>query len=123
MACVAQSRSRSTRRKIRRPARGAQTEGIGAGRTNPVILDCNMPELSGVLLVQELRKSSDYADLPVTMLTGRRGDRDEDLARFACANDYMKKPFDPKNWFVASRRCSRTTASCAADGIEQRVKP
>ncbi len=29
------------------------------------------------------------------MLTGRRSDRDEELARFAGANDYMKKPFDP----------------------------
>jgi DNA-binding response OmpR family regulator len=68
---------------------------IKARRPDLVILDCNMPELSGVLLVQELRKSPDFADLPVMMLTGRRGDRDEELARFAGANDYMKKPFDP----------------------------
>lgn len=68
---------------------------IKARRPDLVILDCNMPELSGVLLVQELRKSPDFADLPVMMLTGRRGDRDEELARFAGANDYMRKPFDP----------------------------
>ena len=68
---------------------------IKARRPDMVILDCNMPELSGVLLVQELRKLADFADLPVMMLTGRRGERDEELARFAGANDYMKKPFDP----------------------------
>jgi DNA-binding response OmpR family regulator len=68
---------------------------IKARRPDLVILDCNMPELSGVLLVQELRNSPEFADLPVMMLTGRRGDRDEELARFAGANDYMKKPFDP----------------------------
>lgn len=68
---------------------------IKARRPDLVILDCNMPGLSGVLLVQELRKSPDFATLPVMMLTGRRGDRDEELARFAGANDYMKKPFDP----------------------------
>lgn len=68
---------------------------IKARRPDLVILDCNMPELSGVLLVQELRKSPDLADLPVMMLTGRRGYRYEELARFAGANDYMKKPFDP----------------------------
>jgi DNA-binding response OmpR family regulator len=68
---------------------------IKARRPDLVILDCNMPELSGVLLVQELRKSTEFANLPVMMLTGRRGDRDEELARFAGANDYMKKPFDP----------------------------
>ena len=68
---------------------------IKARRPDLVILDCNMPELSGVLLVQELRKTVEFADLPVMMLTGRRSDRDEELARFAGANDYMKKPFDP----------------------------
>lgn len=68
---------------------------IKARRPDLVILDCNMPELSGVLLVQELRKMPDFADLPVMMLTGRRSERDEELARFAGANEYLKKPFDP----------------------------
>lgn len=75
---------------------GAQAlQVIKARRPDLVILDCNMPGLSGVLLVQELRKMTDFADLPVMMLTGRRGSRDEELARFAGANEYMKKPFDP----------------------------
>jgi DNA-binding response OmpR family regulator len=60
-----------------------------------VILDCNMPELSGVNVVRELRKSMDFAELPVLMLTGRRSEADEELARFAGANDYLRKPFDP----------------------------
>jgi DNA-binding response OmpR family regulator len=68
---------------------------IKARRPDLVILDCNMPGLSGVLLVQELRKMPEFADLPVMMLTGRRSERDEELARFAGANEYMKKPFDP----------------------------
>jgi len=60
-----------------------------------VILDCNMPGISGVSLVEELRRTPGLADLPVMMLTGRRSQRDEDLARYAGADDYMKKPFDP----------------------------
>ena len=75
---------------------GAQAlQVIKARRPDLVILDCNMPGLSGVLLVQELRKMTAFADLPVMMLTGRRSSRDEELARFAGANEYMKKPFDP----------------------------
>ena len=42
---------------------------IKTRRPDLVILDCNMPGLSGVLLVQELRKSPDFAGLPVMMLT------------------------------------------------------
>jgi DNA-binding response OmpR family regulator len=67
-------------------------------RPDLVVLDCNMPGLSGVLLVQELRKIPEFATLPVLMLTGRRGARDEELARFAGANDYMRKPFDPEEF-------------------------
>jgi DNA-binding response OmpR family regulator len=69
---------------------------IKARRPDLVILDCNMPGLSGVLLVQELRNMTEFASLPVMMLTGRQSQRDEELARFAGANDYMKKPFDPE---------------------------
>ena len=68
---------------------------IKARRPDLVVLDCNMPGLSGVLLVQELRKMPTFASLPVLMLTGRQGQRDEEIARFAGADDYMKKPFDP----------------------------
>lgn len=59
-----------------------------------VVLDCTLPGLSGVLILQELRKNPDTCDLPVLMLTGRRGHADESLAMFAGANDYMTKPFD-----------------------------
>jgi DNA-binding response OmpR family regulator len=68
---------------------------IRARRPDLVVLDCNMPGLSGVLLVQELRKLPEFAGLPVLMLTGRRSRQDEELARFAGADDYMKNPFDP----------------------------
>jgi DNA-binding response OmpR family regulator len=64
-------------------------------RPDLLILDCNMPELSGLLLLRELRQSQTLHDLPVLMLTGRRSDKDVDLARFEGADDYMKKPFEP----------------------------
>ena len=60
-----------------------------------VILDCNMPEKSGIIVLREMRNSPDLYETPVLMLTGRRGERDEELAMYEGANDYMKKPFDP----------------------------
>lgn len=68
---------------------------IKARRPDLAILDCNMPEMPGVNVVRELRKLMDFADLPILMLTGRRSEQDEELARFAGANDYLRKPFDP----------------------------
>lgn len=59
------------------------------------ILDCNMPEMSGVAVLRALRKSPALFDLPVMMLTGRQSDTDEDILRYEGANDYLRKPFDP----------------------------
>ncbi len=42
-----------------------------------------------------MRKSRDLFDIPVMILTGRRSERDVELALFEGANDYLKKPFDP----------------------------
>ena len=60
-----------------------------------VILDCTMPELSGLLVLREMRTSSTVYDTPVLVLTGRQGARDIELAYNQGADDYMKKPFDP----------------------------
>jgi DNA-binding response OmpR family regulator len=60
-----------------------------------VVLDCNMPELSGILVLREMRNSVALCEIPVLMLTGRQSQRDVELATYEGANDYMKKPFDP----------------------------
>lgn len=64
-------------------------------RPDLLILDCNMPEMSGILVLRELRRSPTLFDLPVLMLTGRQSDRDEEIVRYEGANDYLRKPFDP----------------------------
>ena len=60
-----------------------------------LILDCNMPEMSGIMVLRELRKSPALYNLPVLALTGRQGDNDENILRYEGANDYLRKPFDP----------------------------
>lgn len=59
-----------------------------------VILDCSMPELSGVQALSQIRLSRTCYDTPVLMLTARCGEMDENIARREGANDYMRKPFD-----------------------------
>lgn len=60
-----------------------------------VILDCNMPVMSGIETLRELRKSPKLCDIPVLMLTGRQSDSDERIGRYEGADDYLRKPFDP----------------------------
>jgi DNA-binding response OmpR family regulator len=64
-------------------------------RPDLVILDCMMPEVSGLIVLREIRTSSTLYDTPVLILTGRQGAIDVELAYGQGADDYMKKPFDP----------------------------
>lgn len=59
-----------------------------------VIMDCAMPEMSGVEAVRLIRLLRDAHRTPVLMLTGNRSEMDEEIAIRAGANDYLKKPFD-----------------------------
>ena len=59
------------------------------------ILDCNLPGMSGIEVLRELRTSQDLFGLPVLMLTGRQSEADEAIIRYEGANDYIRKPFVP----------------------------
>ena len=61
---------------------------------NLAILDCNMPRMSGALVLREMRRRADLCELLVLMLTVRTSDFDECIARFAGADEYLTKPFD-----------------------------
>ncbi len=88
---------------------------VKAKRPDLLVLDCNMPGMSGVLVLRELRNTLALADLPVMMLTARRGAQDEELAMFAGADDYMRKPFDPEEFvFRVEELLARHKARAAA---------
>lgn len=60
-----------------------------------VILDCSMPETTGVEALRQIRNSTKVSETPVLMLTARTSQADEDIAFRAGADDYLRKPFDP----------------------------
>jgi len=64
-------------------------------RPDVVLLDQMMPEMSGSQVLRELRASSEFYDLPVIMFSAIAGRRDEEMALFAGATDYIRKPFQP----------------------------
>jgi len=55
-----------------------------------ILLDVNLPGLSGVETCREIRRSS---DAPIIMLTVRNSERDKVVALDAGADDYVTKPF------------------------------
>jgi two-component system alkaline phosphatase synthesis response regulator PhoP len=61
-------------------------------KPNLIILDVMMPELSGLEVVQELRKEKSSSSIPVLLLTAKNSESDEIVGLEIGADDYIKKP-------------------------------
>ena len=61
-----------------------------------VILDVMMPEMDGTELCKLLRRDPATADIPIILLTARAGESDRVLGFELGADDYVTKPFSPR---------------------------
>ena len=61
-----------------------------------VILDWMMPAMSGIDLCRTLRSRSETKQLPIIILSARSDDSDKSLGLDTGADDYISKPFSPK---------------------------
>ncbi len=70
---------------------------ISKRRPDVMLLDQDMPGMSGVTLLRKIRQSPKFYDLPVVMFTAMSGVEDESQAIYAGAQDFVRKPFDPRS--------------------------
>lgn len=61
-----------------------------------IILDLMLPDGDGFELCKELKSSEKYSSIPVIMLTARAEETDKVLGLELGADDYVTKPFSPK---------------------------
>ena len=81
-----------------------------------VLLDVNMPGISGIQTCREIRLGS---DLPIIMVTVRSAERDKVQALDAGADGYLTKPFSVAELLARIRAVLRRTSFPA--GIEDKV--
>ncbi|MFI5838093.1 response regulator transcription factor [Catenuloplanes sp. NPDC051500] len=65
-------------------------------RPHAVLIDVRMPGLDGIELCRELRASPGTAKLPIVMISAQGRPQDRELAFAAGADDYVIKPFSPR---------------------------
>ena len=65
-------------------------------RPDVIITDYQMPEMSGVELIEKLRDNPETAAIPVIMLTARGFAIDEDRKGRLRVAAYLSKPFSPR---------------------------
>jgi two-component system phosphate regulon response regulator OmpR len=72
---------------------GSGLRALGAARFDAVVLDVMLPDLDGFEVLRRLRQTSDVA---VLMLTARGEDTDRIVGLELGADDYLPKPFNPR---------------------------
>jgi len=78
-----------------------------------VVLDLGLPELDGLDVARALRAQS---SVPIVMLTGRGEESDKLVGLELGADDYITKPFSPKEFVARVRAVLRRTERPQAAG-------
>lgn len=71
-----------------------------------IILDIMMPVLDGIEVCQQIRK---FSNVPIIMLTSRTQDDDRIMGLDIGADDYVAKPFNPKEIIARAKAVLRRT--------------
>ncbi|MGB0774645.1 MAG: response regulator transcription factor [Akkermansiaceae bacterium] len=87
-----------------------------------IVLDLMMPGMDGISLFKELRREDDTRSIPVIMLTARGQTEDKILGLEIGADDYMTKPFSPRELVLRARNLLKRT-SHTSSGAELECGP
>ena len=99
------------------PNGAAALQQIERRKFDLVILDVMLPALSGFDVLRRVRET---LSVPVIMLTARGDDGDRILGFDLGADDYLPKPFNPKELLARMRAVLRRSGG-AADNIAQDI--
>jgi two-component system cell cycle response regulator DivK len=69
-----------------------------------VIMDINLPNVSGLELIERLKADPAHHDLPILAITAYVGKAEETRIREAGASDYLAKPVSMKTFVGAIER-------------------
>jgi len=83
-----------------------------------VVLDLRMPGEDGMQIARELRQES---GIPIIMLTGRKDEADRVMGLELGADDYLTKPFSPRELLARIRALLRRARAqeTVADGLQK----
>ncbi|MDW8259812.1 MAG: phosphate regulon transcriptional regulator PhoB [Gammaproteobacteria bacterium] len=112
-------------------AQSARVE-IANRRPDLLLIDWMLPDTSGLELTRELKRHRDTRDLPVIMLTARGTEADKVAGLEGGADDYLTKPFSPRELLARIQAVLRRAAPSQAgdrlsfagltlDSVEHRV--
>jgi len=84
-----------------------------------LILDLMLPKLDGLALCRAARQTTRNGDVPILMLTARRGEADKVVGLESGADDYLTKPFGVRELVARARALLRRPRLSRMAPVEQ----
>jgi DNA-binding response OmpR family regulator len=97
------------------PSLGAGRELLARQACDALVLDLMLPDGDGLDLCRELRSSPRTRAMPLLMLSARGEPTDRIVGLEIGADDYLPKPFEPRELLARVRALLRRTATAQAD--------
>ncbi len=95
----------------------AALAAVASRHPDALVLDIMLPELDGLEVVRRLRAENN--PVPIIMLTARDGDYDKILGLELGADDYLTKPFNPRELVARVKALLRRQERFAAQAAMQ----
>jgi two-component system, OmpR family, alkaline phosphatase synthesis response regulator PhoP len=86
---------------------GEALKQVGVDQPSLIVLDLNLPDIDGIEVCRRIRKA---ADVPIIMLTARDEDVDKIIGLEVGADDYLTKPFNPRELVARVKSVLRRSA-------------
>src|SRR5260370_15971317 len=83
-------------------------------RPDLMLVDWMLPDMSGLELTRSLKRAKDTEEIPVIMLTARAEEQDKVGGLEAGADDYITKPFSPRELLARIQAVLRRAAPAGA---------
>ena len=96
----------------------AALDWLSTHKASLVVLDLMLPNVDGLEITRWLRS---HSDTPIIMLTARREETDRILGLEMGADDYVVKPFSPRELVSRVRAVLRRTGGAVGSAEEQRL--
>lgn len=86
-------------------------------RPDLLVVDWMLPDMSGLELTRQLKRNKETKDLPVIMLTARADEHDKVAGLDSGADDYITKPFSPRELQARIAAVLRRVAPSASEEV------
>ena len=92
---------------------------LDGGLPNLLIVDWMLPGMSGVEMARRVRHDDHTGELPIIMLTARGEETDKLKSFDSGVDDYMTKPFSPRELVARVKALLRRSGAPDSDVLEQ----